>query len=264
MSYKDITFEQEGYTAVVTLNRPQTFNALSAGLRSDLHAALKEVTENDDIRALVITGAGRGFCSGADLSGPRPEPPDNQNFKMDDLEWMGRLALVLYELEKPIIGAINGIAAGAGMSLALACDLRVGSEKSGFKTVFMERAISPDTGMTFFLPRIVGYSRAIDLIISCRRIDCHEAYRLGLLDRLVDHENLMEEALKLAGEIGFWPPLAVRSTKRVLKRNMEEPSLANALRNEVSGLYFARRAVKDQEESAKSWVEKRPPKFTGK
>jgi 2-(1,2-epoxy-1,2-dihydrophenyl)acetyl-CoA isomerase len=116
--------------------------------------------------------------------------------------------------------------------------------------------------MSYFLPRIIGYSRAADLIFTSRRVDAEEAYRLGLLDRLVAHEKLIEEAISLAKQIAFWPPMAIRSSKRVLQRNMEV-DLEPALRNEVAGLSYARNAPQDLRESRLAWVEKRPPKFTG-
>lgn len=264
MGYEYLNLERDEHVALMTLNRPETLNALNAALREDISKAVSEVREDDEIRALVITGAGRGFCSGADLSGPRPEPSGKipQNQRLDDHGWVGRQAMTIGHLDKPVIAAMNGVAAGAGMSLALACDLRVGSEKTSFKTVFPERSLSPDAGMTFFLPRIIGYSRAADLIFTSRRVDAEEAYRLGLLDRLVEHEKLLEEAIGLARQIAFWPPMAIRSSKRVLQRNLE-CDLEQALRNETVGLSRARNAPHDMKESRLSWVEKRPPVFTG-
>ena len=264
MGYEYLNLERDEHVALMTLNRPETLNALNAALREDISNAVLEVREDDEIRALVITGAGRGFCSGADLSGSRPEPPEKipQNQRLDDHGWVGRQALTIGHLDKPVIAAMNGVAAGAGMSLALACDLRVGSEKTSYKTVFPERSLSPDAGMTFFLPRIIGYSRAADLIFTSRRVDAKEAYRLGLLDRLVEHEKLLEEAIGLAQQIAFWPPMAIRSSKRVLQANLE-CDLEQALRNETGGLSRARNAPHDMKESRLSWVEKRPPVFTG-
>ena len=183
----------------------------------------QDVKADDAVRAVIFTGAGRGFCSGADLTsgGGGQNTAPTQNEHLDDLGWVGRQALSVYGLNKPVIGAVNGVAAGAGMSLALACDVRVGTEKSRFKTVFIERNLSPDSGMSFFLPRIVGYSRATDLIYTSRTVDAEEAHRIGLLDRLVDHDDLMERALELAGQMTAWPPLALRMSKRVLQHNME-------------------------------------------
>ena len=142
---------------------------------------------------------------------------------------------MFHDFDKPVIAAVNGIAAGAGMSTALAADMRVGSEHARFKTVFIERSLSPDSGMSYFLPRIVGYARAADLIFTSRTVDAQEAYRLGLLDRLVAHDNLLDEAVKLANEMTQWPPLALRVSKRVLQHNFEA-DIDDAMRYETVGL----------------------------
>ena len=266
MDYESIIFEKDEHVAIITLNRPEKLNALNQTIRENMLDAIKEVREDDEIRVLVLTGAGRGFCSGVDIGASRSGKNDDigtQNERLDDLNWMGQQALAVYRLDKPVIGAVNGISVGAGMSLALSCDIRVGSEKTRFKTVFPERSLSPDSGMSFFLPRIVGYSRAADLIMTNRLIEAEEAYRLGVLDRLVKHENLLEEAVGVAKKIAFWPPMAIRSSKRVLQANMEV-ELETALRNETVGLQYARNAPHDVAESGLSWRERRAPKFTGK
>ena len=154
------------------------------------------------------------------------------------------------------------MAAGAGMSLALACDMRVGSASSRFKTVFIERSFSPDSGMSFFLPRIVGASRAFDLVYTSRFVEADEAYRIGLLDRLVPAESLLDGAKELARQIAFWPPVAMQMSKRVMQRGMES-DLEEQLKYEIHGMVFARRAPHDVEEAAASFREKRPPDFTG-
>ncbi len=175
---------------------------------------------------------------------------------------MGRWAKLFAHFDKPLIGAINGVAAGAGMSMALACDVRIGSEHARFKTVFVERNLSPDSGMSWFLPRIVGYARAADLIFTSRAVGADEAMRLGLLDRIVAHEALVDEAVKYAEEMTQWPPLAIRSAKRVLQHNFEA-GLDEALRYETHGLGFARKAVNDAKESFLAFSEKRKGVYTG-
>jgi 2-(1,2-epoxy-1,2-dihydrophenyl)acetyl-CoA isomerase len=265
MSYTDLVFERRGAVAVLTFNRPEKLNALGRDLQADIHAAAAEARNDDSIRAVVWTGAGRGFCSGADLtSGVSPDASPSQNERLDELGWVGRLATTMYTLDKPTIAAVNGVAAGAGMSIALACDMRVGNKNSRFKTVFIERSLSPDSGMSFFLPRIVGYSRAADLIMTSRAVGADEAYRLGLLDRLVEGEgdNLVDAAVALAEEVGKWPPVAMRSAKRVLQHNLQV-DLQEALKYEYAGLQYARRAPHDVNESRLSFLEKRPPVYTG-
>lgn len=275
MSYEAILYETRGPVAIITLNRPERLNAIGAAVREEVHAAVEAAHEDDAVRAAIITGAGRGFCSGADLSGaPRPAAggeaaapaafgvPAGQNGKLDEEGWVGRWAKRFAHFDKPLIGAINGVAAGAGMSMALACDVRVGSTNARFKTVFVERSLSPDSGMSYFLPRIVGYSRAADLIFSSRAVNAEEAYRIGLLDRLVEPEQLMDEAIALAEEMSQWPPLAVRMGKKVLQHNIDV-DLDEALRYESVGLGFARKAVNDAKESRLSFVEKRKGVYTG-
>jgi 2-(1,2-epoxy-1,2-dihydrophenyl)acetyl-CoA isomerase len=264
MSYEHLQYEVEGHVGILTLNRPERLNAMNRQLQEELLEAIADVHGDDDVRVLVITGAGRGFCSGADVMGPAPAAPaqPSQNEMLDEHGWVGRQALALYGLDKPVIAAVNGVAAGAGMSLALAADMRVGSEKARFKTVFIERNLSPDSGMSFFLPRIVGYSRATDLIYTSRAVDAQEAYRMGLLDRLVPEADLLPAAIALANEMTQWPPVALRSSKRVLQNSMEH-DLEESLRYELYGLSFGRKAVNDGKESRAALLEKRAPKYTG-
>ena len=276
MTYTVLEMERHDHVALVRLNRPDTLNALSAQLQSELHAAIDEVRADDEIRVLVLTGTGRGFSSGADLSARRQREEGNgeraeraeraapsQSDRMDEFGWVGRQAMAVYGLGKPTIAAVNGVAAGAGMSLALACDLRVGGPSARFKTVFIERNLSPDSGMSWFLPRIVGYSRAADLVFTSRGVDAEEAYRVGLLDRLVpSDDDVLTTALALGADIAQWPPLAMRSAKRVLQHNMDV-ALDDGLRYEMFGLSFARKATNDAAESFRSFVEKRKPNFTG-
>ena len=258
-----LLLDKTEHVAVLTLNRPQKLNALNGELRDAMLDAIAEVRDDDEVRAAIFTGAGRGFCSGADLTGRGSgEAAPTQNDHLDDLGWVGRQALAVYGLNKPVIGAVNGVAAGAGMSLALACDVRVGSERSRFKTVFIERNLSPDSGMSFFLPRIVGYSRATDLIYTSRAVDADEAYRIGLLDRMVEHDDLIESAVELASQMTAWPPLALRMSKRVLQHNME-CDLETALKFELTSLSFGNRAVNDRKESIAAFLEKRKPNYTG-
>lgn len=264
MTYESLQYEVSSHVATVTLNRPDKLNAINATLRDELNRVCHEVYEDDEVRAVILTGAGKGFCSGADVSGPRPDPAQatSQNQRLDDLGWVGKLAINVYEIGVPTIAAINGVAAGAGMSIALACDIRVGSAESRFRTVFAERGLSPDTGMSYFLPRLIGYGRAADLIFTSRDVKGEEAYRLGLLDRLVAPEAVMETAREVAEQVAELPPMAIRSGKHVLQQN-QDADFRQALRNETAGLGFARRSPNDQKEQRAAFVEKRKPKFTG-
>ena len=263
MTYENLTLDREGHTAIITLNRPDKLNALSRALHQEMMRVCEEVREDDQIRAVIWTGAGRGFCAGADLTGARPEGEQpGRNERLDEYSWVGAQARTVYRLDKPTIAAVNGVAAGAGMSLALACDLRVGSPATRFKVVFIERSLSPDSGLSYFLPRIVGYSRACDLVYTSRPVEAEEALRIGLLDRLAPAEGLLDEARSLAASIAQWPPLAMGMSKRVLQASMDS-RLEDQLRYEVSSLAYGRRAVNDVAESRASFLEKRRPVYTG-
>lgn len=264
MSYKYLTLERREHVAVITLNRPEKLNALNRELQNEGNAVLDELTAEDSIRAAIVTGAGRGFCSGADLTSgaSAAEGVAPQRDRLDEYGWVGRQATAFYRFPKPLIAAINGVAAGAGMSMALACDIRIGSSAARFKTVFLERSLSPDSGMSFFLPRIVGYSRAADLIYTSRGVDADEAYRIGLLDKIVPDDSLIDECVDYANMITSLPPVAMQSAKRVLQNNAEV-GLDEALRYETAGLGFARRAPHDVAESRASFSERRAPDFTG-
>ena len=264
MPYENIILEIEDQVAVVTLNRPDKLNAISPELHEEIMQACRQLGVDDGVRVVIWTGAGRGFCSGVDLTAARPQGEHQpRSERIDEYGWVGRQAIEIYRnLNKPTIAAVNGVAAGAGMSLALACDMRVGSASSRFKTVFIERSLSPDSGMSFFLPRIVGASRAFDLVYTSRFVDADEAYRIGLLDRLVPAESLLDEAKELAHQIAFWPPVAMQMSKRVMQRGMES-DLEEQLRYETHGIVLGRRAPHDVEEAAASFREKRPPDFTG-
>ncbi|MEZ5556994.1 MAG: enoyl-CoA hydratase/isomerase family protein [Pseudomonadales bacterium] len=262
MSGSILTVDQVEHTCLITLNRPEKLNALSPELRDALTEALAAARADDAVRVVVMTGAGRGFCSGADLTGAAPASASTQNELLDEFGWVGRQAVSVYRLDKPVIAAVNGVAAGAGMSLALACDMRVGTPNSRFKSVFIERNLSPDSGLSFFLPRIVGQSRAADIIYTSRAVAAEEAHRIGLLDRVVEPEQLIDASLELAAQMSQWPPLALRASKRVLQHSLEAP-LEDALRYEMTGLSYARRATNDARESRAAFLEKRQPTYTG-
>ncbi len=270
MAYEYLIYERQENVALITLNRPDKLNALNPELRQEMLAACQEARNDDGVRAVIFTGAGRGFCSGVDLSGRSMEDPHGtgnlevvpQNDQIEEYNWTGRQALGVYNLDKPTIAAVNGIAVGAGMSLAMSCDLRVGSPNTRFRTIFIERNLSPDSGLSFLLPRVIGYGRAIELLLTSRDVDADEALSMGLLNRLVEHEKLIEESVALANLITRWPPIAARATKRVVQQNLQK-DLEDALRNESLHLLYARRAVNDTKEMLAARAEKRTPHFTG-
>ncbi len=264
MPYNDLILETTGHVATVTLNRPEKLNALSRSLQQDILDVCRDLKHDDNVRAVVITGAGRGFCSGADLTGPRPQNAPEQTWQqmMDEDSWVGRQARAVYLIDKPAIAAVNGVAAGAGMSMALACDIRVGSERARFKTVFVERALAPDAGMTYFLPRIVGTGNALDMILTSRNVEAEEALRMGLLQRLVPAEALVAEAQEIAAQVAAHPPIAVMMSKRSVQHSLDA-DFEDQLRYEIRAIEIGRRATGDARESIQSFVEKRNPRYTG-
>ena len=264
MSYHNLNLERDDQIAVITLNRPDKLNAINRERHLEMIEACREIKDDDSIRVVIFTGAGRGFCSGADLSADRsPDQHPIRSYRLDEYNWVGRQALMISRgLDQPTIAADNGVAAGAGMGLALACDMRVDSENTRFKTVFIERSLSPDSGLSYFLPRIVGASRAFDLVFTSRSVDADEAWRLGSVDRLTTSDNLLEEAKALARQISFWPPVAMQMSKRALQRGIDA-DLEDQLEYETHSIVFARRAPHDVDEAAASFRERRPPILTG-
>jgi len=264
MGFSELLFETSEHVATVTFNRPEKLNALNRGLQQDLLDVCRQLKDDDDVRAIVFTGAGRGFCSGADLTGPRPagEAEPGWQQMMDEDSWVGRQARATYLIDKPTIAAVNGVAAGAGMSLALSCDIRVGSEQTRFRTVFIERALAPDAGMTYFLPRIVGSGNALDMILTSRTVGADEALRMGLLQRLVPHDDLLGEAQTVAAQIAAHPPLAAMMSKRSVQRSLDN-AFEDQLRYEIRAIDIGRRAANDARESGEAFREKRTPTYTG-
>ncbi|MBI5949117.1 MAG: enoyl-CoA hydratase/isomerase family protein [Chloroflexi bacterium] len=263
MDYHELTLERAEGIATVTLNRPEKLNALNRDLQQEILAVCDELKRDDSVRAVVITGAGRGFCSGADLTGPRPaEHTPSWQEMLDEDSWVGRQARAVYYIDKPTIAAVNGVAAGAGMSIALACDIRVGSENARFKTVFIERALAPDAGMTYFLPRIVGTGNAMDMILTSRTVGAEEAKAMGLLQRLVPAASLVAEAQEVARQVAAHPPMAAMASKRSVMRSLDN-NFEDQLRYEIRAIELSRRATNDARESVEAFREKRQPKYTG-
>jgi 2-(1,2-epoxy-1,2-dihydrophenyl)acetyl-CoA isomerase len=267
VSYEHLVYEvdREGRIATVTLNKPERLNAIDRKDHRDLMELCEAIQRDDTVWAVIWTGAGRGFCAGADLRQPDPpsdEAPPGLHQLLDEDSWISRQGNALYDIDKPMIAAVNGVAAGAGFSLALCCDIRVGCEDSRFVTVFQERNLPPEGGMSFLLPRIVGAGPALDLSLTSRPVGAEEAYRIGLLDRLVPAEELLPTARTIAQQICRLPPSAVRVTKRAIRRALET-GFAEATHYEVHASDLARRARHDSEEAQLAFQEKREPKFTG-
>jgi len=267
MPYTHTLFEvdREAHVATITLNKPERLNAIDQDDARDILDICSEIQGDPDVWAAIWTGAGKGFCSGADVGrGPRAEAADaDLNQLLDEGSWIARQGNALYSIDKPMIAAVNGIAAGAGFALALCCDVRIGSEQARFTTVFQERNLPPEGGMSYLLPRVVGVSRALDLAMTSRRVDAQEALRIGLLDRVIAAEGLLDEARAYAAQVCALPPSAVRVSKRAIRRALKS-SFEDATRYESQLGALTRRARADSEEAMRAFAEKRPGRYVGR
>lgn len=264
MAYEDMLLEKKDNVATITLNAPNKLNALNVKMRQSLLTALDEIAKDDDVRAVVITGTGRGFCAGADLSGSgagaRVEVPRYKRMEILGPAW-GPDAV--FKLEKPTIAAVNGVAVGAGFSLALSCDIRIASPEARFGSVFVLRGLAPDCGATYLLPRVVGTSKALELMYTGDIIDAAEALRLGIVSRVVPLDDLMKVTHELAARIAKQPPLSVELTKRVVHRSMID-DLNHHLDWETQAWHICSRS-EDNQEAVRAFLEKRPAApFKGK
>jgi enoyl-CoA hydratase/carnithine racemase len=264
MTYECLLYEVKDAIATLTLNRPERLNALGGTLRDDLFDAVTRAAADSDVRVIVLTGSGKGFCAGGDVKamneakeGQRERPLLDKIAPLRD-----RTLLAMRDAPQPIVAAVNGAAAGAGMNLALACDIRIASSAAKFSQAFVKRGLHPDWGGTYFLPRTVGMAKACELIFTGAVIDAAEALRLGIVSQVVAPEELLPTVHGLARAIAAGPPIAIRLAKRGLYRNAES-DLRTALEYET----FAQNAcfeTEDAREGIRAFVDKRAPVFRGR
>jgi 2-(1,2-epoxy-1,2-dihydrophenyl)acetyl-CoA isomerase len=235
-----VLYRREGAVEVVILNRPESKNSFSFAMIKELGDHFQNLTLEDDVRAVIITGAGKGFCTGADLNSPdnRPDIVLPVGMRLTT-QWYSRVIGGIMNLEKPVIGAINGMAAGAGCNLALSCDILIASEAARFIQVFVRRGLIADMGGTFFLPRLIGLARA----------------------KVVPEDELMPAAMELAQRLAHGPTRAIGMMKNMLNRSFES-DLESALEREAAMQGIAV-STSDVKEGVMSFFEKRPPDFTG-
>ena len=250
--------ERQDGVLVLTLNRPEKLNAITGELLDALYAALKEGEEDREVRALLLTGAGRAFSAGQDLTEFGDRKPDYEAH----LRRYNRVVEALSGLEKPLVVAVNGVATGAGMSLALWGYLRLAAVGASFTTAFVRIGLVPDSGLSFLLPRLVGLAKAQELLLLSPRLSAEEALALGLVHRVVPAEKLMEEALSLAKELAQGPTRAYALTKKLLLETYRL-SLTEALALEAV-LQGQAGQTQDHEEGVRAFREKRPPRFQGR
>lgn len=268
---QDCLYEVKDRVAIITLNRPERLNALSNAMTSGMAQYLQQAAEDDDVRVVVLTGSGRGFCSGQDLSGPRnisdgPRPPENQQPSIADrrynLRGIQRVGRAVQMLDKPYIAAVNGAAAGAGMDLASMADIRVAARDAKFTQAYTRNGIIPGNGGCYFLPRILGMAKALELLWTSRTFDAEEALSIGYVSRVVETERLMEETLAFAGELAASAPVAVQYIKQLAYKS-QAVDVDTALRM-AQWLQTIATATEDAREGPRAFRERRAPNFTGR
>lgn len=262
--FESLLYERRGAVALLTLNRPQRMNAMGGTMKEDLVDAYRHAQLDDAIRAIVMTGAGAAFCAGGDVKEMSESKSSGVKRSIKEKTQPARdgALLAIYESTKPVIAAVNGAAAGAGMNLALAADIRLASTAARFSQAFVKRGLPPDTGGTYLLPRIVGLSKACELAWTGDALDAQEALRLGIVSRVVEPEILLAESLKLAERIAAGPPIAIQLVKQSLYRGLEG-SLPDALAREAAALNVCME-TEDTDEGIRAFFEKRSPVFQGR
>ena len=265
MNADDILFTKAAGVGVITLNRPEKMNAITTEMGYyQLPGLLDQINRDDDVKAVILTGAGKGFCSGADVA---TRLADNvggvvAETRHENLMHTGTVAMSFEALDKPIIAAVNGVAVGAGFSMALACDIRIASDRARFGAVWVKRGLIPDAGATYYMPRILAFDKAVELAFSGDLIGADEALAIGLVTRVVPHDELMPTARALAEKFASGPSVAIELIKRGFRR-----SLNNDLKTQLDYETYAQnlcRQTEDHKEGVRSFMEKRPPEFKGK
>jgi 2-(1,2-epoxy-1,2-dihydrophenyl)acetyl-CoA isomerase len=254
----EVETSREGAVLTITLNRPDVLNAFNAALHRGLAAALKEARD-PDVRAVVVTGAGRGFCVGQDLTEFREAPGDIGSRLRSTYH---PNVLAVRALEKPVIAAVNGVAAGAGMSFACACDLRVAADSASFVPAFINIGLVPDSGGSFFVTRILGPARAFEWLASGRKLTAVEAHAWGLVSEVVETDALVARAAEVAAQLAALPTRGIGMTKRLIDHALRA-TLEQQLEREAE-LQTAATQTEDFKEGVAAFLEKRPPEFRGR
>lgn len=264
MDFQTIILKKEDHIATLILNRPERLNALNWQMTEEMIAGIEEVSRDDEMRVLIITGAGRGFCSGQDVSGLK----ERSEGKMTGEEFRRRfkrelnIVLGLQKLEKPTIAMVNGVCMGAGCDLAFACDIRMGSEKARFIVGYTTRGLIPGWAGTYLYPRVMGLGRALEFLFSGDALEAQEAERIGVLNKLVPADRLELETKALAQKIAEKPPIAMRLTKSQVYKGLwmdMETAAEFAITAETIAV-----TSEDHKEAVSSFMEKRAPRFRGR
>ena len=254
-----IIYEKSGFVATITLNRPEKLNAYSVVMRQEIADALADAEEDDAIRAVILTGAGRAFCSGADMSEGRLEGRD----MLLSLEYhIKGPAYVLARMDKPVIAAINGVAIGAAFELTVGCDFRIMADSARLNDMHVTRGLLADAGAPWLLPRLVGWSNACEVMLLGEFIDAPTALRMGLVNRVVPPAEVMPAARELADRLASKAPLSVRAMKRLMREGLmreQRPTMELSAR-----MFRTLQTSEDLKEGVRAYLEKRPPRWQGK
>lgn len=264
MSYETILLDKKEGIATITLNRPDRLNAISRQMQEDLASALGDVGADDDVRVLVLTGAGRAFCAGADVGGMGGERREREGAEAIRRGFRGAQAVILglHRLEKPTIASVNGTAVGGGFDMACACDLRIGSENARFMSAFVRIGLFPGWGGTWLYAKVLGVPKAAELLFTGDFLEAAEAKELGMLNKLVPAEKLQEETLALARKIADGPPISIRLSKMQLYKGLQmdlETAMQFAAACETITL-----SSEDHREGITAFREKRKARFVGR
>jgi 2-(1,2-epoxy-1,2-dihydrophenyl)acetyl-CoA isomerase len=268
MPYQTILVDREEGVVTLTLNRPDKLNSLDPQILDEAAEAIRELNDDDETKVLIITGAGRAFCSGADLTTPAGGTDTtvsdmSRRTRTEPFARFGRVMKELANFAKPSIAAVNGIAAGAGLAIALICDIRIASEDARFSCIWVRRGMVADCGTSFYLPRLAGVAKALELMWTGDIIHAKEAERIGLVRCVVPPENLMNEAREFALRLARGPSVAIELMKRMVYDGLK----ANDFSSQLSHEDFAHNVVRlteDYQEGINSFIEKREPRFSGR
>lgn len=266
MEYRDLLYDVSDNIATITLNRPERLNAISGGMLASFSEAFREADHDRNVRVIILTGAGRGFCAGLDLK----EQGDSANGNsvngaavgVSKFDLANSPPIVLHQTDKPVICALNGAAAGYGMDLALGCDIRIAADTAKLAAVFTKRGVLPESGGTWLLPRLVGWEKAAEIAFLGKVLSAQESLEYGLVRKVVPADRLMDEARALAGEMAKNAPLAVQATKRMMRLSMEETFEANVHHVFLQLLPLFR--SQDFTEGVRAFIERREPQFEGR
>ncbi|UCH31318.1 MAG: enoyl-CoA hydratase [Candidatus Bathyarchaeota archaeon] len=261
MNYDNIILEKKGVIAMLTLNRPEKLNAINEKMLGDLENAVVKISRDRDIRVLIITGAGRAFCSGADVGDMAKSATGSIMQIRHWTQAAHKIILTITELEKPVIAKVNGLAVGIGCSLALSSDVIFASEEAEFSLIFSRIGLIPDGGALFHLPRLVGLAKAKELILTARRVNAKEAERIGLIYKAVPANDLGNHVTAFTTELANGPTLAYGLAKKIMNKGLSM-DLSSVLEWEASGQALAG-TTEDAREGIMAFLEKRKPRFKG-